>query len=275
MVCTGDERATSYSTINVSVKQMPVTVAMPDRVLPWGWKMRGMLAVAIALIAFLGGCTHNRAKSDTPALGATTATQALPQPTARSATPTVSTAGTSNPSPQAQLAQTREAAIWQQLRQGQGYVVLLRHAQTVPGIGDPAGFRLADCTTQRNLSPAGRAQASRIGNSFRDRGIPVQRVLSSQYCRCLETARLLNLGPVEPAPALNSTFEDRASAAPQTRQVRQLIQAHRQTAGVIVMVSHMVNIDDISGVSLSSGAAVVVRANPQGELDIVGQLSIW
>lgn len=95
---------------------------------------------------------------------------------------------------------TKEQGIWTQMREKTGYVVLLRHAQTVPGTGDRPGFKLDDCATQRNLSEEGREQARQIGKAFRDRRIPINRVLSSQYCRCLDTARLLNLGEVNPSP---------------------------------------------------------------------------
>jgi hypothetical protein len=100
-------------------------------------------------------------------------------------------------------------------------------------------------------------------------------VFSSQCCRCLETAQLLNLGDVEPFPALNSIFEDRTTATEQTQQVRQQILNHQNTSGVIVMVSYFANIGDIGGVSPQPGEAVVMRANPQGELEIVGQIQKW
>jgi phosphohistidine phosphatase SixA len=165
--------------------------------------------------------------------------------------------------------------LWSSMRSGTGYVVLLRHAQTTPGTGDPPGFQLDDCSTQRNLSDEGRKQSARIGQVFRDRKIPVLRVFSSQYCRCLDTARLLNLGKVEPFPALNSIFEDRTTATEQTQQVRQQILNHQNVSGVIVMVSHFANIADIGGVSLQPGGAIVMPANPQGELEIVGQIQEW
>ncbi|MCU0570612.1 MAG: histidine phosphatase family protein [Oculatellaceae cyanobacterium Prado106] len=165
--------------------------------------------------------------------------------------------------------------LWSQMQQGTGYVVLLRHAQTEPGTGDPPGFQLNDCSTQRNLSDEGRKQATQIGQAFRDRNIPVVQVLSSQYCRCLETARLLNLGEVTPLPALNSIFEDRSTATEQSEAVRQQILDHRNQSGVIVQVSHFANIGDISGVNPQPGGAVVMRANQQGALEVVGQIQNW
>lgn len=148
---------------------------------------------------------------------------------------------------------------------------MLRHAEA-PGTGDPPEFRLDDCTTQRNLSPAGRAQAERIGQAFRRRQIQIAQVLSSQWCRCLDTARLLQLGPVQPLPALNSFFQNRRTEGKQTAAVRQLIQRHRQTPGVLLLVTHQVNITAISGIVPRSGAAVVLKATPKGEVEVVGEL---
>lgn len=167
---------------------------------------------------------------------------------------------------------TKEQDIWTQMRENTGYVVLLRHAQTVPGTGDPPGFQLDDCATQRNLSEEGREQAKQIGKAFRDRNIPVNQILSSQYCRCLDTARLLNLGNVKPSPMLNSIFEDRTTATQQNEEVRQEIFNHRNTPGVIIMVSHFANIGEISGISPESGEAVVMQANQQGDLEVEGQI---
>ena len=103
-----------------------------------------------------------------------------------------------------------EAALLAALREGRA-VALMRHA-TAPGTGDPAGFALGDCTTQRNLSAAGREQARATGARLRAAGIAMARIYSSQWCRCLETARLLGLGEVTELPALNSFFGERAQA---------------------------------------------------------------
>ena len=80
-----------------------------------------------------------------------------------------------------------------------GAFAIMRHA-LAPGTGDPAGFTLEDCSTQRNLDDRGRAQALAIGAAFRARGVQFDAVLSSQWCRCQETASLLELGEVTPAP---------------------------------------------------------------------------
>lgn len=167
---------------------------------------------------------------------------------------------------------TAEERLWEKLARAEEetYAVLLRHA-IAPGTGDPANFQLADCATQRNLSETGRQQAKAIGEAFRSRNIPVAEVLSSQWCRCLETADLIDIGPVTPFPALNSFFRARSAADAQTAQVREYITADRDRPGVIVMVTHQVNITALSGIFPPSGSAVVIQLN-DGQPTVVGQL---
>lgn len=164
------------------------------------------------------------------------------------------------------------ADIWQTLREGRGYAVLLRHA-IAPGTGDPAGFRLGDCSTQRNLSAEGRRQAIAIGAQWRRERMPVDRVLTSRWCRARDTARLLSVGEVRAYPALDSSFTvSDATASRRTAKVRALIQRHRGQAGVLVLVGHQVNITDLTGVAPPSGGAVVVKADADGSLRVVGTL---
>jgi broad specificity phosphatase PhoE len=160
-------------------------------------------------------------------------------------------------------------AAWQALQAG-GHVALMRHAKA-PGTGDPPGFRLADCATQRNLSEEGRDEARRIGAAFRARNVPVEGVWSSQWCRCLETADLLDLAPVTPLPALNSFFDEREQAAGRTAALRAFI-AGRQPDGALIMVTHQVNITALTGVFARSGEAVVAKPQPNGEVSIVGRI---
>ncbi|MDX2256871.1 MAG: histidine phosphatase family protein [Pseudanabaenaceae cyanobacterium bins.39] len=159
---------------------------------------------------------------------------------------------------------------WKALK-GTGKVVLMRHA-LAPSTGDPSGFKIDDCRTQRNLSDAGREQARQIGNEFRRRQVSVKQVLSSQWCRCLETAKLLNLGDVKPVQSLNSFFSDRRTADTQTAQTRRLIANHRQQDGVVIMVTHQVNITALTGIVPQSGASVVVQANDAGDVVVIGEL---
>ena len=157
-----------------------------------------------------------------------------------------------------------QAAIWQRLQQpDQLYVVVLRHA-LAPGTGDPANFQIEDCTTQRNLSAEGRAQAQQIGQAFRDRGVTIRQVWSSQWCRCLDTAELMDVGPVEPLPALNSFFRDRSRAEVQNTTLKEHLWQQAEQPGVVVMVTHQVNITALTDIVPRSGEAVVIQVNDTG-----------
>ena len=164
-------------------------------------------------------------------------------------------------------------ALWQALRQG-GHVVLFRHA-IAPGGGDPANFRLGDCATQRNLDEAGRRQARAIGAVFRERGIPVARVLASRWCRSTETAELA-FGNVDPFPALDSFFQDRARGPGQTEAARVRIQTF-EGPGNMVMVTHQVNITALTDIFPASGEGVVLRPMPDTPkgFAVVGRLRAW
>jgi phosphohistidine phosphatase SixA len=159
--------------------------------------------------------------------------------------------------------------VWAALRGGR-HVVLFRHATTEPGVGDPPGFRVDDCATQRNLSEAGREESRRIGAAFRRHRVPVERVLSSRWCRCLETARLA-FGRVEPWAPLDSFFDDRSREPEQTRAVRALI-AEVRSDGNLVLVTHQVNITALTGVVPAPGEMIILRAELDGALRVVGRL---
>jgi phosphohistidine phosphatase SixA len=157
-----------------------------------------------------------------------------------------------------------------------GYVLLLRHA-IAPGVGDPAAMRIGDCATQRNLDATGRAQATAIGAALRAAGIgagadPV-RVYSSQWCRTLETARLLGFGaPVELPAALNSFFEDRGQGPPATAALRAWLATQPRGGALQVLVTHQVNITALTGIVPASGEGVALRLLPDGDFAIAGRL---
>ena len=161
------------------------------------------------------------------------------------------------------------AAAWQALREG-GVVALMRHA-LAPGTGDPPGFRLDDCSTQRNLNETGREQARRLGALFRERGVSVDGVWSSAWCRCLETADLLGLGPVTPLAPLNSFFETPEQGPAQLRDLAAWLAA-QQPQGVLVLVTHQVVVTGATGVYPASGATVIARPRADGTLDVIGQI---
>jgi phosphohistidine phosphatase SixA len=160
-----------------------------------------------------------------------------------------------------------EDALWSALASGQA-VAIMRHA-LAPGTGDPAGFRLDDCSTQRNLSDAGRAQAKAIGDRLRRNGIDQAEVRSSQWCRCLDTAQHLGLGPVEPMPALNSFFGNRSRGPAQTRELREFL-IDREADQPLILVTHQVNITALTGVFPTSGEIVVITSNDEAEVRVQG-----
>src|SRR5262245_53579006 len=137
-------------------------------------------------------------------------------------------------------------ALWAQLRGG-GQVVIMRHTVTTPGVGDPPGLRLDDCATQRNLTETGREDARRIGAAFSARGIPIGRVLSSAWCRCLETARLA-FGRAETWPPLVKLYGNRAGEAEAVRAIRE-IASRRPESGNLVLVTHGSVVFPVSGIS--------------------------
>jgi phosphohistidine phosphatase SixA len=140
-----------------------------------------------------------------------------------------------------------------------GHVLLLRHAQTVPGVGDPPNFKLADCSTQRNLSEEGRNQSKRIGDALRAQGVGFARTLTSQWCRCKDTARLIS-GNASDFPPLNSFFDNRGDESIQSAAVKRTAKSI-PTRESWLMVTHQVNITALTGVSPAMGEGVVVRAS--------------
>ncbi|MGD9536843.1 MAG: histidine phosphatase family protein [Alphaproteobacteria bacterium] len=162
-----------------------------------------------------------------------------------------------------------EVEAWAALRGG-GHVALIRHADA-PGSGDPPGFTPGDCSTQRNLGDAGRAQATRIGDLFRANGIAEAHVVSSQWCRCLDTANLMALGRVEELPALNSFFGEPERREPQTAALKAWLAAQDLSAPLI-LVTHQVNIVALAGASTRSGEIVVVRPGETGAVSLVGTI---
>ncbi len=151
----------------------------------------------------------------------------------------------------------------------QGGVLLIRHASTEPGLGDPPGFRLGQCSTQRNLSDAGRSEARAMGEWFRRHGLQAQAVRSSQWCRCQDTARLA-FGRVEDWPALNSTFAGQGEPEQQLRELRERLR--RWPAGTLeVWVTHQVIMTALTGAYPALGEGFLVDG--QGQLLARGMMA--
>ena len=151
-------------------------------------------------------------------------------------------------------------------------ILMIRHAYA-PGSGDPDNFKVGDCTTQRNLDDRGREQARYIGDWLRSKGIKAAKVYSSQWCRCLETARLLDLGTVAELPALNSFYELPQDRESNIKALRSFIANLPVSGELIIMVTHFVAILEIPGEGVSSGEGVVLKLKGKGTYDVLGRLS--
>lgn len=163
-----------------------------------------------------------------------------------------------------------DAALWAALKEGRA-AVLIRHA-LAPGTGDPAAFQVDDCSTQRNLNDVGRAQAGRIGDMFRENGIETARVLSSQWCRCLDTATEMALGPVEETPFLNSFFRRSEYRDERTMTARTFLR-EADLSVPTVLVTHQVNITALVDIFPSSGELIFVgRPDSDGRVEIIGTI---
>lgn len=163
------------------------------------------------------------------------------------------------------------AGPWDALRAG-GVLIVMRHAETEAGTGDPPGFRLDDCRTQRNLSPSGRLQARRFGEQLAARGVRPAAVFSSEWCRCLDTAAEAFPGsPIIRFRALNSLFNDASRKTAQGAEMRAAL-ARIPAGGVTVWVTHQFNIIELAGESLAMGEALVLKAEAGGGVGKLGRL---
>lgn len=151
-------------------------------------------------------------------------------------------------------------------------VGLMRHA-LAPGVGDPSGFDLSDCTTQRTLDDRGRAQARKTGAALRKAGVIFDEVWTSQWCRARNTALLLDVGPVIEVPALNSHFAGQGDRAAQTEEMRQKL-AGLPMGKRVLLVTHQVNISALTGSSTTSGEIIAAARGDDGLLEILDRYVI-
>jgi phosphohistidine phosphatase SixA len=160
---------------------------------------------------------------------------------------------------------TAQSDLASKLKDG-SHVLLMRHADA-PGYGDPRNYQISECSTQRNLGDYGRKQAKNTGDWLSSHGIEQAKVYSSPWCRCIDTAALLNKGAVKKEVALGSFFDDMSQAKRQTDELVKLIAAERkQNPNMpIIMVTHHVNIQSYMGMVVNSGDMVLVKVDPTGK----------
>ena len=165
-----------------------------------------------------------------------------------------------------------DTAAWLALLTADG-IALMRHTDAPGGYGDPPGFRLEDCATQRNLSAKGRADAAAVGATFKAQRVRLGRIVSSPWCRCVDTAKLMDVGPV----VIESTFSnvvvlsDRRDAL--TTGARDVIRAWKGP-GALLVVTHGANIQALTGYNPASGEIVVVAPQADGSLHEIGRLPV-
>jgi len=151
-----------------------------------------------------------------------------------------------------------------------GHIILLRHSNAPGNVTESNDMNFKDCSIQRNLDDAGRAQATRIGNEFRKRGIGV-RLISSQYCRAVDTAKLTRLGPVSQNAVLNQVFgSEMNDAGSKGRALMKRVSAGQPT----VLVTHINNIQAMGGPQLDSGQMAVVHFDKSGAVVVDGTITV-
>jgi broad specificity phosphatase PhoE len=161
--------------------------------------------------------------------------------------------------------------LWDLLRNG-AQVVLIRHPLTEPGAGDPQGFRLEDCSTQRNLSEEGRSHAKRIGEAFRLHRVPVARVLTSPWCRCVESASLA-FGGAEISSALANVFGRSGGRQKQIEELAAIV-GERRSGGNLVLVTHGATILALTRIPVNMGEIVVVAPLGEGRFAVAGRFTV-
>lgn len=166
-----------------------------------------------------------------------------------------------------------DSAVWALLKKP-GHIVLLRHSNAPGSTPEPYGIDLKNCAIQRSLDDAGRAQARRIGSEFRKHGITHLRLVSSQFCRALETAKLTGLGPVAELPALNQVFLTDVSGMRETADNTTKFMKTVPAKQLTMLVSHVTNIQAIAGANLSSGEMAVLHIDAAGAVVVDGRILV-
>ena len=169
------------------------------------------------------------------------------------------------------FANAAELSLDEYARKPYGNVIFLRHA-LAPGFdakGEPDKFKIDDCSTQRNLNSVGIDQAIELGGIISDSGLIFQKIFSSQWCRCLETAKLLKLGKVFPEVSLNSGFRGIYKKEISLAKLSKLLDELKNKDGLFLMVTHYGTISAVTGIVVDSGGAVAYNAKTKSSIEIL------
>lgn len=152
------------------------------------------------------------------------------------------------------------------------HFAMIRHT-LAPGLGDPLGFRLDLCQTQRNLSDQGRRQARKMGTAIRKvLGSKVD-VHTSQWCRCKDTAKEMAF-PYRELPILNSFFAEPASEARQMKELKEWLTSQlKERSAPLFLITHQVNITALTGAFPQSGEILIVKMKEDGTFEVVGKMN--
>ena len=144
------------------------------------------------------------------------------------------------------------------IREIDANIIFLRHA-IAPGFGDPEDFNLKDCKTQRNLSEEGVKQSKILGNFFKSHKIIFSEMLSSEWCRCKDTLKEMDIGEWNTFSGLNSFFQGFSQKNEVLYKLnKKLLSIENQE--LVLMVTHQVVIHNITGISPSSGGLVLYNS---------------
>jgi broad specificity phosphatase PhoE len=164
-----------------------------------------------------------------------------------------------------------QAAAWALLQQP-GHVVFMRHAEA-PGYADPPGYTLEDCATQRNLVDSGRQHARRTGEAFRRNGVAFQRLLTSPWCRCKETALLAMGREAEVFAPLSNLVGRQQHTAEQVASLKAYL-ASLDANTRVLFVTHGIVINALTGISPASGEMIILKPGPGGAPEVAGRLRV-
>lgn len=160
--------------------------------------------------------------------------------------------------------------LWGKVQTGK-LLIIIRHA-LAPGTGDPSNFDVTRCETQRNLSDTGRQQAKGIGDMLQSSGLTNVKLYTSQWCRCIETAELMNIGKVEEQPLLNSFFANPAAGPAQTKKLRAWL-LELDSGQPTILITHQVVISALTDVYPTSGEAVVFKIDSNGNAEVLKRIT--
>ena len=164
-----------------------------------------------------------------------------------------------------------ELTLEEYTRNPYGNVIFLRHT-LAPGFdakGEPDKFKIDDCSTQRNLNSVGIDQAIELGKIFSESEIIFQKIYSSQWCRCIETAKLLKLGRVFPEISLNSGFRGIYKKEISLEILSKLLDELKNKDSLFLMVTHYGTISAVTGIVVYSAGAVAYNAKTKSSIEIL------